>query len=235
MHSSKNLNGRSGICTSENLQLCLFQPEDLGERFQDFNFTSSDNIAVANTDPRTPQGEAWLRREFQKIVDNVQDPQNIPPQDVLERIISGDLKPIAERSVLEVYWEHILLRYIGDVELDIQRNYSPDLHLSLIGTTDRILHGHPGIRESARILNELLPTTQYTIADSVISANGWVTERWGYLDQASSTMVLDGIDTFLIVDGQIKVKMINYNVGPALSQADYENKLGIHIKLPQAA
>jgi hypothetical protein len=108
-----------------------------------------------------------------------------------------------------------LLRYIGDVPLDIKRNYSPSLRLSLMGTFDRFFLGHEGIKESARLLNSKLPTTAYTIEGTVVDGEGgWVTERWSYHD-AYGIDVRDGIDSFLIdgEKGKIMVKMINYNVG----------------------
>jgi hypothetical protein len=167
------------------------------------------------TKPCHPAGEAWLRREFEKMSANVPDEASKPPRHVLEQVISGKLAPIKSRSPLEVYWEHILLRYIGDVKTDIQRNYSKDLKLSLLGCKNRLLMGHDGIKESAKILNTLLPNTTYNIDDTVVRCkgnDGWVTERWGYFDPHTKTQVRDGIDTFQISNGQIQTKMIHYTV-----------------------
>ena len=100
------------------------------------------------TDPRLPKGETWLRNEFEKIYDNVKDDDSKPSRQLLEHVIKGykaqNLGPIDDRDVSTVYWEHILLRYIGDVPLDIQRNYSEKLVLSLIGTFKETLEGHEG-------------------------------------------------------------------------------------------
>lgn len=185
-----------------------------------------------STDPATPEGEAWLRGEFDKIRANVTDEASKPSYDTLERVISGNFKPIRERTTNEVYWEHILLRYVGNVPLDIERNYSEKLKLSLIGSAERILHGHDGIAESARILNELLATTQYTIVDTIMrdtgKESGWVTERWAYLDgNEKHNQVLDGIDSFLIKEGRIDTKMINYTVEPATPPASFYTALGV--------
>ncbi|GFF34561.1 isoform 2 of ankyrin repeat domain-containing protein 42 [Aspergillus udagawae] len=166
------------------------------------------------TDPRLPQGEKWLREQFKEISDNVKDPKSKPNEEVLEYLISGDLPREENRSVSDIYWEHILLRYIGDVPLDIKRNYSRSLHLSLMGTFNEFFTGHEGIKESARLLNSKLPTTAYTIEGTVVEGDGgWVTERWSYRD-AYGINVRDGIDSFLIDSekGKIMVKMINYNV-----------------------
>ncbi|RHZ46400.1 uncharacterized protein CDV56_102039 [Aspergillus thermomutatus] len=166
------------------------------------------------TDPRLPQGEKWLREQFKEISDSVKDQDSKPNEEVLEYLIRGDLPREEERSVSDIYWEHILLRYIGDVPLDIKRNYSKSLRLSLMGTFDYFLTGHDGIKKSAKLLNSKLPTTEYTIEGTVVDeAGGWVTERWSYHD-AYDIHVRDGIDSFLIDSktGKIMVKMINYNV-----------------------
>ena len=101
------------------------------------------------TDPRLAKGETWLREQFKLMSDNVKDPASKPSQAVLERVITGvitgEFGPIENRTVSDVYWEHILLRYVGDIPLDIERNYSQNLTLSLVGTFERILKGHEGI------------------------------------------------------------------------------------------
>lgn len=168
---------------------------------------------------------AWLRSEFARIEANVHDARSKPPRHVLDYVIAGAWPEPAARTPSEVYWEHILLRYLGEVPLDIERNYSPDLELSLIGTgAERLLaeghggstlRGHRGIEVSARILNQLLPTTQYTIFDTIVRGgrhSGWVTEQWGYFDPRTRIRVRDGIDTFQIGHGKIRTKMIHYTV-----------------------
>jgi len=187
------------------------------------NCTDLDLIV---TDPRLPQGEAWIRAQFELMYNNITDPDSKPSRDVLERIISRDYGEIDNRTVSHVYWEHILLRYVGDIPLDIKRNYSETLTLSLVGTFEEVLKGHDGIKESARLLNSKLPTTQYDIIGTVVVARGnWVTERWGYYDGTSQ--VTDGIDSFIIENSKIQVKMINYTVEAAEDRSVYNKKMGI--------
>ncbi|KAB8231708.1 ankyrin repeat domain-containing protein [Aspergillus alliaceus] len=167
------------------------------------------------TDPRHPKGAEWLTAQFWKMWNNIEEEASKPPKDVLDQLLKGQLKPDTDRTVSEVYWEHILLRYIGDVPLDINRNYSTNLRMAFCGTFDRTLHGHEGIRESARLLNLVLPTTQYNIIGTHVAPKGqWVTERWEYHNYKDNLQVLDGIDTFLINEdeGKIEVMLINYNV-----------------------
>ncbi|KAE8140237.1 hypothetical protein BDV38DRAFT_269241 [Aspergillus pseudotamarii] len=167
------------------------------------------------TDPRLPKGAEWLKAQFAKISNNIKDEASKPPKSVLEQLLSGNLKPDTDRTVSEVYWEHILLRYIGDIPKDIERNYSKKLKMAFCGTFDRTLQGHEGIKESARLLNSVLPTTQYNITGTHVAPKGqWVTERWEYHDYDNNLQVLDGVDTFLINEekGKIEVMLINYNV-----------------------
>jgi len=185
------------------------------------------------TDPRLPKGETWLREQFKLIYDNVADPASKPSPELLEHVIQGykaqNLGPTDNRDISTVYWEHILLRYIGDVPLDIQRNYSENLVLSLIGTFEEILKGHEGIKKSAELLNSKLPTTQYDIVGTVVVRAGyWVTERWGYYDPENNLQVIDGIDSFLIEGAKITKKMINYTVENQVdSREEYEKKIGL--------
>ncbi|WP_454719491.1 MULTISPECIES: hypothetical protein [Cupriavidus] len=191
------------------------------------------DVPPAERDMRANLRQSWLRGEFRKIEENVRDPRSKPPVHVLEYVLAGAYPASEARSPAEVYWEHILLRYLGEVALDIERNYSPALKLSLMGTGAEVLmaEGHSGplqgiagIETSARVLNRLLPTTGYTIVDTIVRGNdrsGWVTEQWGYFDPATRTQVRDGIDTFQIAHGRIRTKMIHYTVELGNTYAEF--------------
>ncbi|KAL3456204.1 hypothetical protein BJX64DRAFT_294311 [Aspergillus heterothallicus] len=170
------------------------------------------------TDPRLPQGAQWVTDQFWEMSNKIPDKTSKPPEEVLKYLLTGDeskYKPIEGRTVSEIYWEHILLRYIGDTPCDIRRNYSNELKMAFVGTFDRILYKQDGIKESARLLNCVLPTTAYNVYGTHVAADqGWVTERWDYEDKKTKITVPDGIDTFLIDDkkGKIVVMLINYRV-----------------------
>lgn len=172
---------------------------------------------IVITDPRLPQGARWLTEQFHTISKKILDEGSKPPERVLNYLLTGDENKYAatdDRTVSEVYWEHILLRYIGDIPCDIKRNYSEELKMAFVGTFDRILYGWPGIRESGRLLNCVLPTTAYNVYGTYVVSErrdmGWVTERWSYDD--GTFKVDDGIDTFLIEGKKIVVMLINYRV-----------------------
>jgi hypothetical protein len=174
---------------------------------------------IVITDPRLSKGALWLTNQFWNIYNNIPDEGSKPPKRVLDYLLTGDenkYASICDRTVSEIYWEHILLRYIGDTPCDIRRNYSEELKMAFVGTFDRILYGQDGIKESARLLNCVLPTTAYNVYGTHVVSEcpdkGWVTERWSYDDEDTKTTVNDGIDTFLIENGKILVMLINYRV-----------------------
>lgn len=175
--------------------------------------------------PKTFQEQTvWLRKEFEKARDNVLRPDSKPTWETWRRALTKEFNPIRDRGNKEVYWEHIALRYLDDVDTDVQRNYSPDL---VLVSNHGNFNGRQGLLKSAEILDSLLPDTQYTMVDTVVQGD-WVTERWAYYNHDANLMILDGLDSFLIKNGQIQVKLINYNVVPAdISQEEFLVRLGI--------
>lgn len=166
--------------------------------------------------------------QYLEIYNKVQDPDSKPPKDVLDRIISGDLKPEAERTGLEVYWEHILLRYCGDctatggenyLELDIQRNYSTELNFAHTGDLCFSGKGLDAIEVSAAWLNYWLASTAYDVYDILVRDMGdgitQAYESWAYYDpDVYGNQVTDGFDWFEIKGGKITDMMIRYTVEP---------------------
>jgi hypothetical protein len=96
-----------------------------------------------------------------------------------------------------------------------------------------------GIKRSAWLLNQELKTTKYDIVGTVVqTAGNWVTERWGYRnpdneDPVRNRQVVDGIDSFLIYDGKIAVKMINYTITETVDTPEvYKQKVGLPASSP---
>lgn len=187
------------------------------------------------TDPRLPDGEAWLRARFRLMSDHIKDEASKPDPTLLERLITGDLGPVEGRNASEVYWEHIGLSLIGNRPLDIERNYSKNLRQCRMGTFNQFFEGHDGINQSTRLLHSKLPTTQYDIVETVVRqtnrTDGWVTERWGYYDAKNEVQVTDGIDTFLIERGKIVANWAHYNVENVVDpRVMYAEKVGLKAK-----
>ena len=165
--------------------------------------------AIPETSPEAR--EAWLKVQFKLVRDGVKQDASKPTWETWKRALTEDFKPIKERTAKEVYWEHIALRYVGKVKTDAERNYSPDLRMY---TNHGNFSGREGLIASAKVLNDLLPDTRYTEVDSIVQGD-FAIERWGYHNAEANVMVLDGLDAFLITDGQIQVMMLNYKVEPA--------------------
>lgn len=112
------------------------------------------------TDPRLLKGAVWLREQFATTSSNTKGSTNKPKPALLNRLLTGNLGPVEGRDVSDIYWEHIFLRCIGDIPLDIQRNYSTNLVLCLMGTFNINLHGHRGIIPIIGIALVLLTISQ---------------------------------------------------------------------------
>lgn len=186
-----------------------------------------------NTDPRTPEGAAWLRGEFEKVRDRVTDPASKPRQEVIDWIVSGDFPEKAARTGQDTYWEHIFLRYCGGdfLPLDLERNYSKDLRWAYIGEWNASGSGHPAIHTSATLLNDKLAGTGYDVYETKfmpVADRLCVTEMWGYRDaEVKHNQVTDGVDTFWIENGEITHKMISLTVTDADGdERAYYRKIG---------
>jgi hypothetical protein len=201
--------------------------------------TRSDAISeaeaarTASMDPATEEGRAGLTAKFEDMRASVEDEASKPPHHVLQSILDGKLiEPREKRTASEVYWEHILFRMIGGdyLELDLKRNYSPDLVFSLIGEVNFVGRGRKAIEVSATWLNHMLATTDYIVFDTIVKQTGElgrVTEYWAYRDdRIHKNQVTDGHDDFLIKDGMFQTKMINYTVDDVEDAETFYNRIG---------
>jgi hypothetical protein len=110
------------------------------------------------------------------------------------------------RSAREVLEDHLNLRQQGSVELDVSRNYAEDVrHLSAEG----VRVGHDGVRAAARELLARLPEPKLgqvrQLVDGEIAFIEWTAE-------GRDRYVLDGVETFVIRDGLIRVQTVHYTV-----------------------
>jgi hypothetical protein len=119
--------------------------------------------------------------------------------------VRADGKP--HRSTEEVFKDHLALRLEGDVEKDIERNYSTDV-VSI--TNHGIFHGHDGIRECSRHLREALPEAKFRYTRQVVCGEIAFLEWTG--KGSDGRIVDEGVDTFIIRDGRIVAKTVHYTV-----------------------
>lgn len=113
------------------------------------------------------------------------------------------------RSAREVLDDHLALALAGDLETDLERNFSDDVVLL---TGYGIFRGIEGVREKARLLSQQLPNGKWDYR--TVMADG----ELGFLEWSatsdSGATVEDGADSYLIQNGRIRAMTIHYTVQP---------------------
>jgi len=122
-------------------------------------------------------------------------------------------KALSKRTTAEVFMDHLHQRYRGDIECDLKRNYSKDV---IMVENYGIFHGFDGVRQSAAILNKLVPTSKYKMDNLVFNKDN-AFEAWSV--NADGVKVTDGIDAFIIRDGKIIVQTIYYTSNSPYAKA----------------
>jgi ubiquinone/menaquinone biosynthesis C-methylase UbiE len=111
-----------------------------------------------------------------------------------------------DRSAEEVFRDHLALRSRGEVELDIERNYDPNVTLIRGGAVYR---GQDGVRECARQLGrdigDARASYKTTRVEGEVAFLEWTVNGDG-------VVVDDGVDTFIIRNGRIVAKSVHYTV-----------------------
>lgn len=110
------------------------------------------------------------------------------------------------RSAIEVFENHLQLRLVGKVEEDIEKNYSPSVVLI---SSVRTFHGKDGVRASAAQLERDIGEAEFEYVRKVVEG------EFAYLlwkARSPTVTVENGVDSFLIRDGQIQAQSIFYEV-----------------------
>jgi hypothetical protein len=118
-------------------------------------------------------------------------------------------RQLAGRSTEEVFEEHLALRASCDVELDIERNYAPDV---VMLTCFGVFRGRDGVREGARLLQMQIGDARVTYVRRLVHRDVAFLE---WTAESDSVRVEDGTDTFVIRNGHIVTKTFHYTVKPA--------------------
>lgn len=113
------------------------------------------------------------------------------------------------RTTTEVVYDHLSRRLAGDLEGDLEANYSPDV---LILSSFSTFRGHDGVRQSAAQLDEVAAGAEFAYNRTVIE------DEYAFLEWTASRdgedRVDDGSDSFHIVDGRIVMQTIHYTAVP---------------------
>ncbi|MDQ4079012.1 MAG: nuclear transport factor 2 family protein [Chloroflexota bacterium] len=113
-----------------------------------------------------------------------------------------------QRSVQEVFEDHLRKRQAGRVEEDIARNFAKDV---ILLTGYGVYRGHEGVRRSARILYQQLQDATFQYLTKLVEGDVAFLEWTG---EGGGNQVQDGADSFLFRDGKIVVQTIHYTVEP---------------------
>jgi hypothetical protein len=114
----------------------------------------------------------------------------------------------AARSTDEVLHDHLARALDGDVEADLALNFAPDCVLL---TSYGVFHGHDGLREAARLLDEQLGGTAYEYRRTMTHG------ELGFLEWTAETpyaVVEDGADSYVVREGRIVAMTAHYTVLP---------------------
>lgn len=111
---------------------------------------------------------------------------------------------MANRSVREVFEDHLRNRENGALETDLEQNYADDVVLL---TCYGVFKGHDGVRESEDILHRKVPNAAFEYVQT-LDANEVAFLEWRA--RGDGVEVRDGVDSFLIRDGRILVQTIHY-------------------------
>ena len=113
------------------------------------------------------------------------------------------------RTTTEVIHDHLMKRMEDDLEGDIRDNMHPDV---LLLTGYGTYRGHDGVRESAKLLGEVLAAdSKFTYSRTVIEGE-YAFLEWTASD--ANTCIHDGADSFHVIDGRIAMQTCHYTVRP---------------------
>lgn len=112
------------------------------------------------------------------------------------------------RSTAEVFEDHLQLALTGDLETDLERNFTDD---TVFLTSFGIYRGHEGARELAKLLAGQVPGREYGY-QMRLTAGEMAFLEWTATSEKAR--VDDGADSYLIRDGRIRAMTIHYRVLP---------------------
>jgi len=110
------------------------------------------------------------------------------------------------RTTREVFEDHLFQSVAGDIETDLERNYATDL---VVLTGFGVFHGHDGLREANRRLQHELPGARYHYGTQLDTGEIAFLE-WSAA--SDSARVDEGVDTYHIRQGRIRVQTIHYTL-----------------------
>ena len=111
------------------------------------------------------------------------------------------------RSPQEVFQHHAEALGAGDLD-GIVEDYSDN---AVFITPDGVLHGKDGVRQGFTKLLADVPNAAWKLNTLIFEGDVLFLE---WAATAAATKVEDGVDTFIIQDGQILLQTVRYTVQP---------------------
>jgi hypothetical protein len=113
---------------------------------------------------------------------------------------------LEERTTEQVIEDHLGCRMNGDIEGDIERNYSPDM---VVMTSRGLFHGKDEIRNLNRMLHKAIDSNNYIFPVKLFDGP-YAFIEWRV--RAPGKSIEDGADSFVVRDGKIVFQSIHYMI-----------------------
>lgn len=114
----------------------------------------------------------------------------------------------AGRTAQDVFKHHAQAMVAGDMD-DIVSDYADD---ALFITNAGVLHGRGGVRQGFTKIFAELPQARFDVRTRILEGDVLSLE-WAATGTGSRAD--DGVETFLVRDGQIVLQTVHYTPGPA--------------------
>jgi hypothetical protein len=110
------------------------------------------------------------------------------------------------RTTREVIEDHLRRRAAGDLDGDLRHNYDPDV---IVLHPDGEARGHDGVRRLARHFSRYQNDGSLRCQRLLTSGEIGVLE-WSGLGGRTDTLMLEGMESFVVRDGLIAAQTLNY-------------------------
>jgi hypothetical protein len=114
--------------------------------------------------------------------------------------------PTTARTTREVLDDHLRRRASGDLDGDIEANYHP--HVILLYPEGE-LRGHDGVRRLAEQHSRYHPDGSFR-CHRLLTADEIGVLEWSGLGGRTDTLMLEGMESFIVRDGLIVAQTVNY-------------------------
>lgn len=113
---------------------------------------------------------------------------------------------VSTRATIEVLEDHLRRREGGDIEGDLEHNYSQNV---IVLCEHGVLKGRDAVRTSAKALADQLPNARFRFPFKAVEGEHALL-HWSA--QSTKARVDCGVDTFVIREGRIVLQTVSYQL-----------------------